>query len=176
MNLYHKGFWHALIFITGAVTGIVCLYLFCKGCIPFINPNKDIIDFSTSLLTPLIAIFGSIIAWQQFRINRTKLKHELFEKRFRVFEGTKGLILSVIRDMSLKYEDRYKFFEETKGELFLFEQEIHDYLDMLLKKAIQLRLHEQKKEHDEGHEILIWFTKEIENVDKMFDNYLKIKE
>lgn len=40
------------------------------------------IQIFKALLTPVVAILGVYIAYQQWRTNRTRLKHELFDRRY----------------------------------------------------------------------------------------------
>lgn len=44
--------------------------------------------YLSALLTPVIGILGVIIAYQQWRISKNKIKLELYEKRFAVYEAT----------------------------------------------------------------------------------------
>jgi len=54
------------------------------NCIP---PQRDWIDIFAALLTPAIAILASYIAVRQWLTNKNKLKLDLFDKRYAVFEA-----------------------------------------------------------------------------------------
>ena len=56
------------------------------------------IEISKGLLTPAIGLVAIYIAWQQWNTNRNKLKLDLFEKRFSVFQSTRTFLSSVLRD------------------------------------------------------------------------------
>jgi hypothetical protein len=45
------------------------------------------IDLLSAALTPLIAAIVAYIAYQQYRVNRLRLSHDLFERRLKIFEA-----------------------------------------------------------------------------------------
>lgn len=137
--------------------------------------EKDIIDISIALLTPVIAILGAYIAFQQWRTNSLRLKHELFEKRYKIFEATKTYIGSVLTHGTLNHEDAYKFLTGTKGALFLFDDSIVEYLEHLHKQGIKLIKLVKAEEFDKEHELFLWFNSEINKIDSVFKEYLRLK-
>lgn len=73
---------------------------------------KDIIQLSSSCLTPLIAIITAYIAYQQYNTNRQKLKLDLYDKRFKVFLGLQSLLIHILQtadvsDEALQLWQRY---------------------------------------------------------------------
>lgn len=136
--------------------------------------EKDWIDVSTALLLPTIAILGSTIAFLQWRINKTRLNHELFDRRFLVFEASTNFIYAVLRDTSVKDDDRYLFLTATKGAMFLFKPDIVSYLDTLHKNAVLLRLHETKEDYEASHELSTWFAEQTKEIDTIFKGAIKI--
>jgi len=51
----------------------------CEQLIQKAQNGKDWVEYLSALLTPTIAILGSIIGFQLWRTNSKRLKHELFE-------------------------------------------------------------------------------------------------
>jgi len=47
--------------------------------------EKDWVDILTALLTPTVAILGVTIAYQQWRLNSKKFKHELYDRRLHIY-------------------------------------------------------------------------------------------
>ncbi len=137
-------------------------------------PDKDWIDLLSALTMPVIAIIGVYIAYQQRSINKNRLKHELFDRKYLIFEATKNFIFAIIKDPTVKNEDTYKFLTETKGALFIFEENIFDYLNLIHEKAIQLRVHEKKNEHDEAQKMYQWFNQQLIGIDQKFKDEIKI--
>jgi hypothetical protein len=60
-----------------------------------ISVKKDCVDYLAALLTPTIAVAGLYIAFNQRRIEEARLRHELFEKRYRQFDAVIKFISSV---------------------------------------------------------------------------------
>ena len=58
----------------------------------------------SALLVPTIALFACYIAWRQWRTAQNKLKLDLFEKRFAVYDTARNLFDSVVT--SGKAEDK----------------------------------------------------------------------
>jgi hypothetical protein len=60
-----------------------------------------LIQIFAALLTPLVALVTTYIAVQQYRANKLKIKLDLFEKRYAVYDGAKQFILLAVRDATL---------------------------------------------------------------------------
>jgi hypothetical protein len=136
--------------------------------------EKDWVDIFSALLLPVIAILGSFIAYQQWRINKTRLQHELFDRKYLIFEATKEFIYTVMADVSVKDSDRYAFLQKTKGSQFIFDASIVTYLEELHKKSLQLKCYGTKQDHEKVHDLLIWFTEQLSSIDETFKNSIKV--
>jgi hypothetical protein len=53
--------------------------------------------YVTALLTPVIAVLGTYIAYQQWKINSHKLRLDLFEKRWAIYAATNDMLATLIR-------------------------------------------------------------------------------
>lgn len=137
--------------------------------------EKDLIDISTALLTPVVAAIGIYIAIQQWRINKKRFNHELFDRKFHMFQATQNFIREVLRDIKVENDDIYTFLTETKGALFIFDTEIVDYLDTLYKKAIALRASQRSKNTEEEEEVIQWFEEQIKSIDDVFKTHISIE-
>jgi len=82
-----------------------------------------------ALLTPTIAVFGSLIAYQQWQTAKKKLKLDLFEKRFSVYIVARDFVTTVMTHGKAKDEEMYKFVSGTREAKWLFNSEICTYLD-----------------------------------------------
>ncbi|MFK7848529.1 MAG: hypothetical protein AB8G77_24795, partial [Rhodothermales bacterium] len=79
-------------------------------------------------MTPLIAGIAIYVAWQQWRTNRQKLKLDLFDKRFAIFQSTRTFLSTVLRDGRVNREDLEKFRMGILDSVFLLDQGTSDYL------------------------------------------------
>lgn len=97
--------------------------------IQLVGPGKDWIDYMAALLTPMIAIFGTIIAVQQWRTNRARLKHELFDRRYRQFEVVRDFIGSIMGSGRCNMDQQNRYVQGITGMHFLFDRSMAEYAD-----------------------------------------------
>lgn len=97
--------------------------------VPVIQPARDWVDYLSGLLVPTIAIVGAFIAWQQWRINRARLKNELFDRRYEQFCVVRDFIGSVMTYGESTLEEQRKYLVGTQGMRFLFDKNIAEYMD-----------------------------------------------
>jgi hypothetical protein len=48
--------------------------------------SKDFVDYVIAFTPSLIALFVAGVAWRQFKLGRDKLRLDLYERRFAVYE------------------------------------------------------------------------------------------
>jgi hypothetical protein len=149
--------------------------------------SRDWIDILAALLTPTIAILGAYIAWQQWRTNRNKLKLDLFDKRFQVFENIKKFIASILTSGRVEDGTEFQFLRDTKSVRFLFQDDatILNLIDEIYKKAIKLHTLERTERGSSGqtlennlnkqNEIKEWYQNQLHTIDEIFKKYLILK-
>jgi len=101
----------------------------CEQLVQAAQNGKDWVDYLSALLTPTIAILGSIIALQQWRTNRSRLKHELFDRRYEQFSVVRNFLGSIMTNGKPLQEEQHKFLAGTRGMRFIFNKEIAEYVD-----------------------------------------------
>ena len=80
------------------------------------------ISYMQALAVPFIAALGVWIALQQMRVARSKLRHDLWDKRFGVYEATVQLIeVASQRRLSQEFLDQH--FQKITGSMFLFDND-----------------------------------------------------
>ena len=137
--------------------------------------EKDWVDITTALLTPVVAILGSMIAYLQWKLNRSRFRHEVFEKRYKIFEAAQLYLSQLIRTAKMNNDERITFLRDTKGAFVLFDKKVVNYLDTLHKKSLDLNLYNQQKRHEEEAEVLKWLANQLSEIDKIFEGQLKIE-
>ena len=161
-----------------------------------------IIQFFSAVLTPLIAIIAVYIAYQQYitnkrnveqqnYINARKLKFELYEKRFKIFEDTKQILLKIYQKSGLELNELQLFKTNTKEVYFLFNEDIVKFLEDIGEKNIELNginLESDDKskllsnspvriEISNRKSILLkWFFDNLLHIELKFINYLDFRE
>lgn len=143
--------------------------------------------YLAALLTPTVAVLGSYIAYRQWHLAQNKLKLDLFDRRFSVFEAARSLIASIMTSGKAKDEDVFKFLLATREAKWLLDVSIAEYLDkQLYDKAIDLQTldaelegvpvgEERTKNVSSQSEIKKWFAAQYKVLDEKFSPYLQLQ-
>ena len=148
-------------------------------------PNKDWIDLLTALLTPVIALAAIWIARRQSKINRNRLKLELFDRRFEVYSKVAAFLSQIMIDGKVQDGADMEFLRNTKTASILFDDKIKDLISEIYSKAVRLHalgaeldaLHgDPRIENLEGQtEIKDWISQTLINLEERFKPYLKLE-
>lgn len=107
-------------------------------------PSSNYVETFSALLVPVIAIVGIVISIQQYKINKQRLKHELYDRRLVVYKHMKTYLSEIMRDGKVSYNRAMKFNFDTSESTFLFDDEINDKIKEIYEKSIDLAYsHEQ---------------------------------
>ena len=146
---------------------------------------EQVIEVSKALLTPVIAIVAAYVAWQQLKTNRRKLKLDLFEKRYTVFEKIGEFIGSILTSGRVQKGRDIQFLVDTKAVGLLFGAEISQFVSDIYRKAVHLHALEAELQGSTGEartsnikeqrEIKDWYSKAIEGLEVRFSEYLKLE-
>ena len=150
----------------------------------FTQTEEFIIKLIPTIITSIIAITAVTIAYFQWRINQLKVRHDLFEKRLKVYDATFKFIQIIIAKARPSKDDIYEFTENTRLSKFLFRKNISNYLKLLREKATALiridlemnklrrRKVEDEKEWtkvtDKDFEIFDWFISQFNIIEEKF--------
>lgn len=90
--------------------------------------DKDWIDVLSALLTPTIAIAAVAITTLQWNIDRNRLKHELFDRRYKQYCAVTAFLGSIMANGKVFLEAQREYLNDTTGMEFTFSPEISGYL------------------------------------------------
>ena len=152
--------------------------------------EKDTFDFFTPLLTPLIAIIALWIARQQWIVQRYKAKFDLFERRMKIYEGIREVLVSVMRDGSLDKVDVSEFYTHVRHASFLFDNRIQIYINEIEMNVREIQktwfflygngslpVSDKRTKYAEENNIAITaLLKQLDDFDKKFSEYMKINK
>lgn len=93
-----------------------------------ISAKKDWVDYLSALLTPTVAIFGLYIAYRQRSTEEARLRHELFERRYKQFAAVKDFYYSIVSHGDIQTGKESILFSEIVGMRFIFNREIEDHV------------------------------------------------
>lgn len=147
---------------------------------------SEVVEILKALLTPLIAIIATYIAWQQWNTNKLKLKLERYERRLRVYEEVKRILSLMISKADISLAELLKFRAASAEADFLFGSEIPNYLDEIYSHGVELRRynsdiakktpggndHNAAVQGRDNH--LIWLSKQFGLTKDKFKKYLDI--
>jgi len=152
---------------------------------------EQTIEISKGLLTPLIAVIATYIAWQQWKTNQQKLKLEKYDRRLHVYEEVKKILSIILQDANASTDDLLRFRTSVSEADFLFRSEIIEFIDEIYKRGLKLRRWNQKyrdctqtkpesSEHskvvEEIHKELTWLTEQFDPAKEKFRKYLDLSE
>lgn len=149
----------------------------------------QVIEVSKGLLTPLIAIVATYVAWQQWQTNRQKLILDRYDRRLRVYEEVRKILSIILRDTKASNEDLIKFRTAVSEADFLFGPEIPEYIDEIYTRGVKLQYwsgeyrnytQEMPKRYDHMQVVnginseLTWLTAQFEPAKSKFKKYLDV--
>ena len=135
------------------------------------------IDFFTALIPIALAALGSYIAIQQYRTNRQKLKIELFEKRYAIYDAVCEYMGAIISKRHSNENEQQQFLVETKGAAFLFDDEIIKFIENVWQNSIDMgEWHEDELPSTHAQEeadYMRWFSAEFGKLNERFSKYMR---
>jgi hypothetical protein len=149
--------------------------------------THDWVDYLSALLTPTIAIAAVAIGLLQWRTNRNRLKHELFDRRYEQFEAVRDFLGSIMGSGRALDDKQADFSFKTRGLRFIYDKKLADYIDSnIWGPAVDLAsLHselegvsvgeERSKNLQKQSKIKKNLNREFQNLDSLFSKYLQLR-
>ena len=155
-----------------------------------------VVKLTPAFVTLVIGIIGSIIAYQQYclnreqcRINSDKLRLDLFSKRLDAYEKLQEFFMCVLRTGTVQDKALPILAEANYKSRFLFDEEIGAKLDEIWNKAVDLQTFteqifgpgslpvgpERTAICQQKGALLKWMMKEMEEAPKRYSKYLHFK-
>ncbi|SFC31530.1 hypothetical protein SAMN05421780_104222 [Flexibacter flexilis DSM 6793] len=156
------------------------------------NSTKDIWTILTGLLTPIIALGGLGIAYRQWVVQRYRAKFDLFERRMKVYENIREVLISILRNNTLEGINMEDFYMNVRHSKFLFNKEISAYIEQIDKnvsdfqtdcmklgeneKAPFMTEEQRNKVLDNKYNTLDWLSKQVKILDNNFSSFMEISK
>jgi hypothetical protein len=141
----------------------------------------------SALLAPIVAIVATYIAIQQYRTTKLKIRLELFEKRYAVYDGAKMFISLAVRDGTLSDEAFFSLNETTQDAFFLFDDSVDQYIQLLREKGAKLKFlndrladqslpigEERSSLSAEDADLCTWSGHQFADSKRAFKKYLRV--
>jgi len=153
--------------------------------------SKTWVDIFSALLTPTIALIAAYIAYHQYKVNKLRLRHELYERRLRVYKAVQSFLSEILRAGDAKFDRCSQFYADASEAAFLFDNTIQKFIDDIYKKAIEMHALYEKmypsdgspglpvgKERDkvvhENSALCKWLMDQLSIPKKLFRKYMGI--
>ncbi len=151
------------------------------------------LKISQGLLTPVIAGIAVYIAWQQYAVNRDKLRLDQYEKRLRVYQALMRFIGSLLMHADLKTEDLVEFNTGAAETDFVFsnDEAIRNLIVNVRNVALSVMsanseyrdwTQDQPPGYDHRlvvktkHDGLLWLAEQQEVARKLFRPHLALRQ
>jgi hypothetical protein len=142
--------------------------------------------YLSALMVPIVAVFGAIIAYRQWQTAQNKLKFDLFERRFAVYDAARTLLASIVTSGKATDKETFAFLSGTREAKWLLNADIADYLDKeLYHKALDLQTlaaelegipgdDERAANVNKQREIKQWIREQYNVLDEKFYPFLQL--
>ena len=153
------------------------------------------LKYFTAFTPSLIGVFVAMVAWQQFKLGRDKIRLDLYARRFAVFERTLAFYNALIGGTAESLQSEYfiqlqlDFTKSCKESQFLFELDtgIYQLLEDLQSRAFKItgfKVHGRMvsdhpetliKMNDAATEAFEYFDTAIKKIEKEITSYLNFR-
>jgi len=97
-----------------------------------------VVNVLNALMVPVIAGITTYIAYQQWRINKTRLDLDLYDRRLAIYKAVDAFYGGVVSEGTVKYPEVFQFRNSTAEAPFLFPAEIENHLKGVYEKAMRI--------------------------------------
>ena len=133
--------------------------------------------------TLVLAASVAIVAWLQWWIALTKLRLDLFDRRYKVYEATRKYLSAIFQEAKFTNAQLFEFYAGTSDAEFLFGTDVVKYLEEIRNRAIRMQTaqhvfeplpvgDERTRQIDTHIEELKWLTDQLREMRKIFAPYL----
>jgi hypothetical protein len=140
-----------------------------------------------ALAVPVIAAVGAWVAVQQMVIARVKLQHDLYDRRYAVFDAVRAFLNEAIRSQIVSPETFRMFALKTADAEFLFDDGLPAYLREMREhasKAQAIYITMQQMEPGDqkaaasraASEHAMWLTNQIDGLAARFRPFLMLEK
>jgi len=95
-----------------------------------------------SLVAVVVGFVAGYVAYRQFRASRDKLRLDLFEKRYAVYQEVRKVLATTLQEGTVTYDDVTSFYRKVHGSEFLFGSEVEAFIERVREKLNNLAYHE----------------------------------
>jgi hypothetical protein len=155
---------------------------------PFPMLCLDSVTSFLSIATLVLGVAVWFVAWLQWRVARSKLRLDLFDRRYKIYEATSKFVDSINNDPEHVGSYLNDFNAGTSNADFLFNADIVNYIKQVREKAVHMltahtlyEAEERKSQPDEAKRVRNiesyqadreWLIEQAKTMTKTFAPYL----
>jgi hypothetical protein len=135
------------------------------------------------LATLLVGCGVGFIAWQQWKVSHDKLRLDLFDRRYKVFDSTRIFLSVILKNARFDDSQFFEFCAGISDVEFLFGKDVVDYLTQIRTKALDARAHhealetipvgdERSRRVNAKQNDILWLGEQINVISGAFAPYL----
>jgi hypothetical protein len=141
-----------------------------------------------TIITTIIAALVAIITYGQWRTNRARLKHELFERRYKEYQKITRFLASIVTNGHVSKGGEMLFLRDTKRAYFVFgcDKKVQKLLSEIYRQSVELytldstlndrQNPEVRKQNIEKQRLIKnWFETTLRGIENEFERFLKLE-
>jgi len=142
-----------------------------------------------AMITVFVALLGYAAGRYQAKTERLRLRHELYDRRMKLFRGVMVLLSHVLQQGKVDLPQIFEFNAATQESYFLFGKDIYEYMRTLHVRAVDLRTvgqklaqqslpvgEERSRLADNESELLKWFGEQFDVAREKFSKHMSLAE
>lgn len=152
--------------------------------------RKDLDDFIDKSLSRLVPEAENIPNddYEISSEDEPTVSVDVYRVRIPVYHAYRALIGKIMRDASVEMSDLFTFVNDTHEALFLYGEEIGNFVNEVYRHGVELWTNQSQMEHSERHsedawsaiveknsQLILWFSNGFSDARKMFLKYLRLK-
>lgn len=127
------------------------------------------------------------ILGNQVHLDELTLRHELFDRRWKVYQTTESFLAFILREADYPEEQMFDLARAVAHARFLFRSAVRDELDAIFKKSLSFRTLKKRMQttfdaeghYGEGnpereHDELAWFHERLKTLPDLFGDEMKL--
>jgi hypothetical protein len=98
--------------------------------------SVDYIATFLPIATLVLSVAVGIVAFQQWRVARNKLRLDLFDRRYEIYDATRRFLRDSVQDFAHIDQHLVEFNDKTSNAEFLFDADVVNYLEQIRQRAL----------------------------------------
>ena len=99
----------------------------------------EILNILSGFLTPIIAVLAIIIAYRQYKIQKYRVRIDLFDRRLKIYNAIMDFMSHVRQKGDASNDQIFNLIERTIDSRFLFKGEIKNHIESLIQQALDIQ-------------------------------------